>query len=242
MEKNIRLFNSSYRRGALLLHGLASSSFEMSSLANFLFKNKWNVNAPLILDLYNHEKTNFLNLRWQEALKNATEELSFFKEMPVFIIGTSFGGIIAVLLAIDNPSIKGIVVANPPFDFKNIFLKLVLKLQLPIKGFKTKPPKEHRDEYFPYFPFKGLKEIQKASKEAAKNFQKIYQPILVFYSIKDRSISFKGIEKFLNNINSEIKIIEKLSDAPHSVFSPYYKNNFLIFEKVLSFLNKSINL
>jgi alpha-beta hydrolase superfamily lysophospholipase len=154
------------------------------------------------------------------------------------IIGTSMGGIIASLLAARNPRIDALVMANPPFRYRNPLLRLALRLPLRLKGFRLAPPPGHEDEYFPYFPFRCLKILRDMAEAALESAPEVRQPLLVFSSKRDRSVDPGGTRRFLDAAGSKEKNIRILPSAPHSPFAPYHKNNALVFEEILSFLTR----
>lgn len=232
------LLRSGQPKACLLLHGLASSPWELSDLGRFLHQNGWTVLAPLLTDLKDHEQDGFSRLSPETWLAPARQSLARLLDegLPTTVIGTSLGGVVAAILAAEEPRITCLVLANPPFLYRHPLLRALILWPLPLKGLPAKIPEEAEEEYFPYFPFKALRVLHAMARQALRTAGEVRQPLLLLSSAKDRSVHPAGLRRFLRRAASIPKTLHILPDAPHSPFAPHYKGNRRVFELVLPFL------
>ena len=93
-----------YRGKFLLLHGLNDSPYVWIDIANELVERGFDVRAPLFEGHGSTPKA-MLEVSYQDWLDTARQHLHGWQEanVPMFIGGFSMGGVIATLLALENP-------------------------------------------------------------------------------------------------------------------------------------------
>ena len=226
------------RRAALLLHGMSSSPWEMSSLASALFKAGWDVYCPLLADFKEWEGR-FGGFSWEYWFNAAQQVLSPLKGRyrRIVVIGTSLGGVLAGLLCARNPWVRSCVMVNPPFRYRGLLVHLVLGMRGIIKKIPIKIAAGYEDKYFPYFPVVAIRELGRLAKEVMAEAQKIRQSLLIYHTAGDRTVSKRGIDLFLRSAGSRHKEFKVVERGPHSLLAPYNKNNSIIFGEILRFID-----
>lgn len=105
-----------YRGRYLLFHGLNDSAYVWRPLAGELAHRGFDVRA-ILFDGHGSTPEHMLKVRWQWWLESAREHLALWNEdeVPLFIGGFSMGAVIATWLALDNPSIAGLLLISPAY-------------------------------------------------------------------------------------------------------------------------------
>jgi alpha-beta hydrolase superfamily lysophospholipase len=106
------------KAGIVLLHGLAEHSGRHHSLAHYLTRNGYAVDA---FDLRGHGKSNGMPI-YLRSFDEYLDDLDLFLDRvkarlpgkPLFVMGFSMGGTIAVLYVLTrNPQLRGVVLSGP---------------------------------------------------------------------------------------------------------------------------------
>lgn len=106
-----------YRGRYLLFHGLNDSAYVWQPLAEELSRRGFDVRA-ILFDGHGSTPKDMLDVRWEWWLESAREHLALWLEddIPMFLGGFSMGAVIATWLALDNPSIEGLLLISPAFE------------------------------------------------------------------------------------------------------------------------------
>lgn len=106
-----------YRGRYLLFHGLNDSTYVWQPLAAELSHRGFDVRA-ILFDGHGSTPEDMLHVRWEWWLETAREHFALWNEddIPMFIGGFSMGAVIATWLALDNPSVAGLLLVSPAFE------------------------------------------------------------------------------------------------------------------------------
>ena len=111
--------DTAYRGKFLLFHGLSDSPFVWRDMAREIADRGFDVRAVL---LPGHGTTpeDFLDLSWRQWLSAARSHLRFYDDgdTPIYLGGFSLGGVLATILALENPDIAGLLLFSPAYRSK----------------------------------------------------------------------------------------------------------------------------
>ena len=232
--------------GVLMLHGFSSTPAQFRELAVFLFKNGFNVSAPLIAGhgTCPEDMIKTCPEDWKKSVKKAYLELKA-KSKKVFIIGNSFGSNLAFWLAKElNSEPEGIVTLGAPIFLKHHKL-LILRLYTYglLKKYYHKPTRIYEADYidlndevtYPVIPIKSLREFFRfIKKETIPSLNKIKSPILICHSIKDKVANPKSATFIYEHVKSPYKKIYLFPSDAHTIMSGEHKAD--LFQRILEFI------
>ena len=224
-DSNNYELNKDSKVGVMLIHGFASTTFEMSSLRNFLAQKGLRVSARNLpghgttVDNCNATKYE----EWLTATEQNLAELSNDCEK-LYVVGFSMGAILALNLATLFP-IEKLVVACPVMSFKNSFEVNVL-VRIFNKIIVKKDKKTHHSEYkniknysgYDQYPLIALNEFRKLNNFVFKKLNKVKCPLLYVHSKKDRLSLSKNIDLIMNNVKSKDRQKLILNNTTHHIF------------------------
>ena len=228
---------SGNRKAALLLHGMSSSPWEMSLLSTVLSRSGWDVFCPLLAN-FNSWEGRFNGFSWEYWFNAAQQALGPMKGRyrRTAVVGTSLGGVLAGLLCARNPWLGPAVMVNPPFRYRGFLVRCALLLPGLFRRIPVRVAPQFKEYYFPYFPIQAVRELREMALEAMKAAPQVRQPVLVYYTRNDRTISESGIVKYLNSVPAGIRKMRTVEKGPHSLLAPSFKNNNVIADGILQFI------
>jgi len=235
-------------KGVLLIHGWTSTPYEVRRLGKFLFENGYTV---LGIQLAGHgtmpkdlEEVKYQ--QWIEDVKNGYEKLKETCDQ-VYIVGTSIGANLALILAQQQKEIGGIVLMAMPYKMRYEGVALFFAKSLLFFGFK------YRKKFYPptfglsstitrlisyqTYPVRSVLEAFKLVQEARKNLGAIVQPCLIMQSTHDHIVSKGSME----NIYKEIGSIAKKKIYIHKAYHTFISDikNEHVFQDILNFLEEN---
>lgn len=190
------------------IHGMSRAFSENDGdlPVRYLMKNY----AVVAFDLPGWGKSKGLNISPMDLIEEISNALGIKK---FFLFGTSYGGIVSMLYAIEHPSsIVGVIIAGVPRVSSSILLFI-------ISSYKIGPKRMHQG-------VKGFVEFQ-------KNLSKITVPALLLYSKSDRTSPVSSGEYYKRKMsNSKLVVIDGRSHGwlLHRIID----NNF--YESINTFL------
>ena len=240
-------FDGTNEKAVLLIHGWTTTPYELRRFGKYLNENGYTVFAPLLRG-HGTVPKDLENVCWPDWLADIKKEYAALKEkhQKVFIVGTSVGASLAVMLAGEEKSADGLVLMAMPYKLK--FEKSVVNFAKLLSFFK----KYHRKYYPPTFgssttitrlisyqtyPIKSALESFELIKKARENLGKITQPCFIIQSASDHIVSKNSLNNIYEKINSKIKRKKYIRRAYHTFISDI-KNDH-VFEDILSFLNEN---
>ena len=234
--------------GFLLIHGLGGSNKTMTPLAEFLEKKNANVENEN-LPGHNTKPEDLRMTKWEEWVEFSQAQLDNLKKKckQVFIVGSSLGGIISLLIAARNTEIDGLILCSAaikPFDLNSWvvyyipFLHHIIRW-VPMKKFMIRflgVPEDWR--IYEKIPVKSLREGVKMLKELKPIMSKITQPVLILHSIKDKLVPFRATKQLTSTISSADVTVAKIDRGGHIILKDSGCDFAL--EKIENWLNDRI--
>ena len=107
---------AAYRGKFLLFHGLNDSSYVWTDMAKALSQRGFDVRAVLLPGHGAHPQL-MLDISYREWLKAARAHYTLWQvdDTPIYLGGFSLGGVVATLLALENPDIAGLLLFSPAY-------------------------------------------------------------------------------------------------------------------------------
>lgn len=227
-------------RVALLIHGFTSSPREFKDLSKYLAKNGISSYSPL---LPGHGTTPerlavIKHYQWIESIEEHIDMLA--KDYNnIYLIGSSFGGNLALLCSNYSTNVKGIVTLGTPIFFRKHKLNkyFLLPILRRIKIFQKKPKKvrdfidTHNGSY-KVIPLRSAYEMSKLLEISKKSLCKMNKPIFLVHVKNDSVVSEESHKYILNKVSSEKKSEFEIPESNHVALLGKYAHyvNGKIFE------------
>ena len=108
-----------YRGRFLLIHGLNDSPFVWNDIAQSLSSLGFDVRAILLEGSGTTPKA-MLDVSYRDWLQDARAHLQNWDtdDIPIYLGGFSLGGVLATILALENPSVDGLLLISPAYHSK----------------------------------------------------------------------------------------------------------------------------
>lgn len=234
-------------KGVLLIHGWTSTAYEVRRLGEYLNEEGFTVSGPMLRG-HGTKPEDLENVKWQDWSSDLSQEFNKLQREcgKVYVIGTSIGGSLAILLAKEKPGISGLVLMATPYaiKFENLsarfarllllFKKYIRKYYPPTFGVSTSITRLISYQTYPIMNAFEVKKLMEASREALGS---IYQPCFLMKSRQDHIITRNSLEKIYDRIGSKVKYKKYINRAYHTFISDI-KNEY-VFEDILNFLNEN---
>lgn len=220
------------KKVVLFLHGFTSSPREFKEISEFFARHYISSYAPL---LPGHgtspERLAVIkSYQWIESVNESIDFLSTDYE-EIYIVGSSFGGNLALLSSNHSHKIKGLVTIAQPIFFRkhriNKFLFLPLLKRIKIFQKKPKRVREFIDTHngsYKVIPLKSAYEMSKIVEKSKKYLNQVIKPILVVSVENDSVVSEKSLLYLLDNVGSKKKKYFVLRESNHVALLGKYAN------------------
>jgi carboxylesterase len=230
--------------GALLIHGLTGSPFEMRELADFLVARNITVICPRLAGHGTHpfdlEKRKVTE--WLDDIKRAYDTLREYTQK-IFLVGNSMGGNLAFEIARQLPVAGLVCLSTPVFIRGHFFIERLLPYLGPIirfykkkKGsnFKTRENIIEINCSYDCIPLKALGELLSLIKEQKKHsFSSLKAPCLIIHSTQDNVVHPKSADFIFEKLQTKKRLF-LVSDPVHSLF--FSESRSKIFEEIYRFI------
>jgi len=209
------------KTGALLLHGFTATTAEVRPLAERLVAGGYTVSAPL-LPGHGTSPQDLNQTRWQAWLQAGQAALTNLQAKceRVFLCGESMGGVLALHLASQNPSVAGLVLYAPAIalqmslaDYAKLYLGALLMAEAPRSGLDC----AETWQGYPGLPLKGAAQLLALQRATRARLGQIHQPTLVFQGRLDTTVAPSAGQFILQNISSPIKEQIWLEKSHHTL-------------------------
>ncbi|MFW9778027.1 MAG: alpha/beta hydrolase [Candidatus Heimdallarchaeota archaeon] len=238
----------SSNQGCLLLHGAGGgSAWDLKEFAYFLHKKaKMAIRLPTLKG-FGSKSEDLRDVVYQDWHQQAEDQVAVLQAGydDVFVVGHSFGGIIALLLSANHPRIAGLTLWSTPFEIKSRLFKLLpILVKIPgtkrLFSFHVKTPAPVHLKGLGWIGYEkvpaslGLVILEGFSR-LKKTIHKVTCPTLIVQGENDELIQEKSAERIFHGISSHRKDVCILNGARHPfMFDPNIKK--LLFRKTIDFL------
>ena len=230
------------RTGALLIHGFTGSPYSMRGLGEYLAENGLSVRG---VRLPGHGTSwEELNLKrtedWVQAVD--AEFLDFAAEHDeVFVVGLSFGGALALDLAVRRPDrVKGVVTLAPFLLSKDplrVAAPLVGRVLSSFPGVGNDICEPGQDERcYDRLPLKAVPHVLKFVARVRGLLPSLQVPVLTMHGRQDHTAPPDGSELIMEKAASEDKELVWLERSYHVVTMDYDRQE--VFERTLRFIKE----
>jgi carboxylesterase len=240
MPKNYYHKNGSV--GCLMIHGFTGSPNELLELGEWLAGKNLTVSIPTLPGHGTHSADMF-NYTWRDwvaVVEAGHQELQAVCE-EVFVCGLSMGGALALNLAANTPSIKGVISLAAPSQFPT-WQKVAARLLKKTQKFRHKKGGEDVHDIstrprlgsYRRYPYYAVDQLFQLVDHVRDQLPKVTQPILIMHSRKDHTISFRNSEMIFNLVSSSDKRKVDLQESYHIITVDFEKER--VWEEVMGFI------
>lgn len=228
--------------GCLMIHGFTGSPNELLELGEWLAGKRLTVSIPTLPGHATHSADMF-NYGWQDwvaAVEGALQELQTVCE-DVFVCGLSMGGALALHLAANTPSIKGVITLSAPAQFPP-WKKIAVRLLKRIRKFRYKKGGEDVHDVstrprlgsYRRYPYYAVDQLFQLVDHVRGELHNVVQPILIIHSRNDHTIPFHNSEMIYNRVSSPDKRKVDLTQSYHIITVDFEKEQ--VWSEVFGFI------
>ena len=243
---SIELIPSSPKGAALVFHGLSSSPGNVKDISEKLYKENYYVYAPQ-LSGHNGDFEEFKRIDHRVWLADAREAFKHVKskELPIVIIGQSFGALLSLYLAGNYPGmIQKCVALACPMKFKSFKREIFLSLLsfLPdqslnfLGSFKKRYAKAGKELGYGKHSIAAVVRIVKIRDIVKPRLNLIECPTLVGQDLEDYHVHPSSLDILESKILHAKLTKKEFSDAGHRLF--HGAKSKVVISEVLKFLTK----
>lgn len=214
--------------GIVLIHGLKATTAEIRPLAHTLHEHGYTVAGPL-LPGHGTSPKDANQHSWREWLDTATTSYQTLKSKceQVFVSGESTGGLLALYLASQHPSIAGALTYAPAL---RLTLGWVDRLKLYLLApFVTAVPSESGDrdlawQGYDVNPLRATQQLLRLQGQVRRRLPDIHCPVLVVQGRHDHLVNPSVPAMIASKVSSEITEIHWMEDSGHCVALDYERD------------------
>ena len=257
--------SSNIKAYIIALHGWGTHSDRMEVPAEFLTENGYAVYA---FDIRGHWRNADNNLGHIDSMDHVQKDIILFMDLvkktsgdkKIFLMGHSFGALIALIFAANHPALPGVLVSSPLLRLAvnlSFSKKLGKKIAGPIS--KISPTKtvdmvieqnlltsdikilrKHisDDKKLDKISLRSAAEMERAMKWAMENASKLLCPILVMQAGKDKMVEKGTTKEFFEKIKSKDKTYREYDGFLHELWNE--KGRAQVFRDMYIWLEKHI--
>ena len=164
----------------------------------------------------------------------------------IFIIGFSMGGCLGLLLAEEDPSLRGLIMINTPvYTKQNRLIFWFIPLIKRFKKFSTKTWVKQMDNYFEkrdsgaYYrtPLESAWQFYKLIQDTKTIMKNVVTPAYFIQSERDETINPDSVDYIERNIGSKDKKKEIIDTHVHNILMNFPEKE-KIFEKIYLFIKE----
>jgi carboxylesterase len=212
------------RTGCLLLHGFTAAPHEMVRLGAHLANNGYTALGPRLAG-HGTSLDDLARTRWPDWLASAQDGLELLRGMcdRIVLMGMSMGGLLAVLLAADQPP-AGLVLMSTPVTLLQSPLRRWLKpLSLIVPRVKKGPPdwfdpsvNAERVAY-PAYSTRAAAEVQELITHVRATLPLVTVPTLIIHSRNDTFVVPANAELLLSWLGAKNKKLLMVEGSNHLI-------------------------
>ena len=218
-------------RGILLIHGFTSSPYHFRKAAEFFHLRDYTVSAPLLPGHGTHPRhLNHVHRKdWYVAINGALRAL--VRRTPrITVVGDSFGGILAFILAAlseDRGHIDRVISVNAPVRIQGNIHRHFMPLLKFIHPLHRKPwarhlQKDHaitEEGVYTSYPLHALDQMYKAVRyDCLPNLHNVSAAALIVQGKKDERVHPDSAKDLYEKLGSDVKKIYWQTNGDHHPF------------------------
>jgi carboxylesterase len=236
--------------GCLCLHGFTASPAEVSWLGAHLADCGFTVYGPRLAG-HGTNPRDLLRMRWEDWYASALDGYQLLQSQceKVYVVGHSMGGLLALLLASQQP-VAGAVVLAAPIRFRHRstayarYLKYILRFTDHVD--RTSLPdviraeQERRGEdvlgrvRYELWATSGVAELYRLSGVVYERLPDVTAPLLVMYSDTDQTVPLENRDLIVSRVKSTVIRTETITDSDHIL--PQDRQRETVFAHVARFI------
>ena len=239
-------YNKKFTKGVVLSHGYLSSPKEVEYLAEFFFKNGFNVYALRLAGHGTHcdDLKNKSHEEWYESFDKAYSAISIISK-EIYLCGFSTGGLLSLLLASKKDyKIKAQICINSAISLQDIrvkylvptlnaFSNLLSVFDLGYDYVESESENPHINYSKHYLT--SINELGKLIAETNEKLPLVKIPTLIIHSSNDPVVDPESADIIYNKISSKVKEIQIIDSDKHVIVTTDKRE--LVFEKISNFLS-----
>ncbi len=241
------------RGEVLLFHGLTSSPQEMEELSGVLYRSGFNVSVPRFSghsgDLAQLKQTTAES--WIDDTRESFNQLKKRSpHLPCFIVGVSFGSLLALFLAASRrDEVDGLVVLSPPILLKSKMKEILLtgisffpNWLLNMLGVVKKSKRDPNTfsvprEAFPVHSIAAVARCIGIRRKLSRNLSKIICPVLILQDPEDHLVD-KGAAALLQKQIAAARVhVELISGGEHELTLGHHREQ--VFKLIKTFIESN---
>jgi carboxylesterase len=228
-------------RAALLLHGFSAGPHECGDLARLLHQRGFAVWVPRLAGQAGSAEQ-FASTPWAAWLDSARRALDLAAALgqELALVGHSCGGLLATLLAAENPGrVCRLVLAAPAFRMVNPWARLsvLAPVRWLLPRFTWKPRDEDEARHWLHdYSTRAVAELVRAQAAAARALPGLRQPLLLLQASGDPVISCRHNQKLFRRLASIPKQLYNYPADEHNVLHHFNPMQTQALERIRIFL------
>ncbi len=257
--------SSNIKAYVIALHGWGTHSDRMEVPAEYLTENGYAVYA---FDIRGHWRNADNNFGHIDSMDHIQKDIILFMDLvkkesgdkKIFLMGHSFGALIALIFAINHPALDGVLVSSPLLKFVKDFSlsrKLGRKIAGPISMISPNKTMERSIEQnlltsdikilrkhiadkkrITKISWRSAAEIERSMKWTFENAPKLLCPSLILQAGNDKLVDKGTNKKFFEKIKSEDKTYREYDGFLHELWNE--KGRAQVFRDMYIWLEKHI--
>jgi esterase/lipase len=248
-SKYVRNSNGRYEKGVLFIHGLIESPYQMKALARH-FQALGFLVRSILLPGHGTVPGDLLQIRYQEWVKATQYGLHRMKRDAenLYICGFSTGGALAVSEALNDPSIKGLILFSPalainsPWAFASPYLKFFANWF----GGEREDLDYAKYESFSIHAIAEVYQLTHVIDAAFSSGKRLAMPVFIAASVDDMVVdtnkTIHDFQSFVTSARSDLLLYGRWDDAKGKNGSERisYQNSYLPEERIAGFSHQSL--
>ncbi len=235
-------------KGVLLVHGWTCTPYELRRLGKYLNEKGYTVSG-IMLAGHGTVPSDLENVTAQDWIADVEVGYAKLKQTcdKIFVVGTSIGGSLALILAQQEKDVAGLVLMATPYRMRMEMMGAIL-----MKIFRLLGQKNRKKFYPPTFglsttitrlisyqsyPVVSVSQVFELVKKARKNLSAITKPVLLMQSTHDHIVSKKSMEEIYARLGCQKKKKIYIHKAYHTFISDI--KNEHVFRDILNFLEEN---